>query len=666
MKKISRKSFLKIAGATAAGGVLAPTLSAWKLPSYLEKQEQYTGDIVLLLSNDIHSNLGTSKTMNADGSTKVLGGVARMAAAQERERRKAIGKSLTLDGGDYSQGTPYQDGYQKGWEILALAAMQVDFTTLGNHEFDVGDQAVENSWVNARKNRLTYGVYRKLPQLLVSNLFIKYDADGKEIQYTQEDIDPADITTNAFGYGAYAQTGAVNYAIKRVNGYKVGLFGLEGAESYGYCKNSDLTRMDCTAVANRYARFLKLEKGCDLVIAVSHCGDEEDRATAAASEGYLDVIQNAHGHVRYEKPVTENGVIIMSTGCYAQNLGVLSLVKTDTGWTWVPEETRCYELTEEFDLDDPNDLSDEARAYKAVSELTARFDAELVADGGYFSKLGLEGVGPNTVVMQIPVGYDYILYENGVGVGYTYVQSPVTAFICDAFNYAAGSQVSFVFAGYVRTALYQGDFTVADAFNEQSTGESAIDHSAGSSLLVCDLSGLQLAGICLFDAMCSGVTEAGTLYGGAGTLHTGNIRYKYTVADGKISCDVTSIEVYSPETGIWEPLDFDCAYSCSFTFESSQNMVSYMPMLTQMLSGTAVPFAPYDGATGIYAAVPADNTSEEYYAFWAPYCQGVGILQGTEYELKSWTALYYYADSMGGTLSDAYTPENLVQTRIRA
>lgn len=28
MKKISRKSFLKLAGATAAGGVLVPTLSA--------------------------------------------------------------------------------------------------------------------------------------------------------------------------------------------------------------------------------------------------------------------------------------------------------------------------------------------------------------------------------------------------------------------------------------------------------------------------------------------------------------------------------------------------------------------------------------------------------------------------------------------------------------
>ena len=91
--------------------------------------------------------------------------------------------------------------------------------------------------------------------------------------------------------------------------------------------------MDCAEVARVYARFLKEEKGCDLVIAISHCGMEEDRATARAQEGFLDVIQNAHDHLAYDQPIVENGVIMTSTGCYAQNLGVLSLQKTSAGWT---------------------------------------------------------------------------------------------------------------------------------------------------------------------------------------------------------------------------------------------------------------------------------------------------------------------------------------------
>lgn len=158
-------------------------------------------------------------------------------------------------------------------------------------------------------------------------MFIKYNANGEPISYTSADIRPNDLSTNAFGAGAYAKTGAKNYVIRQVAGYRVGLFALEGEESYGYCKNSDLTRMDCAEVARVYARFLKEEKGCDLVIAISHCGMEEDRATARAQEGFLDVIQNAHDHLAYDQPIVENGVIMTSTGCYAQNLGVLSLQK---------------------------------------------------------------------------------------------------------------------------------------------------------------------------------------------------------------------------------------------------------------------------------------------------------------------------------------------------
>ena len=369
MKKISRNRFLKTAAALAAGTVVTPMLHGWALP-VPEEAEPCKGDVVLLLSNDIHSNLGPSKQMGQDGVTHVTGGVARMAAAQAQTRRRAAGKYLTLDGGDYSQGTPYQDGYQKGWEILALAQMEVDFCTLGNHEFDVGDQAVANAWTAARDNALRYGVDHSLPQLLVSNLFIKYDAEGHENPLYCGGYPPGrTLSTNPFGSGAYGHVGAKNYVVKRVGEHLVGLFGLVGDEAYGYCKNSDLKRMDCSKVANVYARFLKQEKGCDLVIALSHCGLEEDLATAAASEGWLDVIQSAHSHLRFDQPRTENGVILMSAGCYAQNLGVLSLKKTPEGWRWLEGESRCYTLDDSFDHPDPVDQTDEGQNYQALQTL---------------------------------------------------------------------------------------------------------------------------------------------------------------------------------------------------------------------------------------------------------------------------------------------------------
>ena len=65
MKKISRKSFLKLAAATTAGAAMTPALMGCGWPS-AQDLAPYQGDIVLLLSNDIHSNLGTSKIMSTD------------------------------------------------------------------------------------------------------------------------------------------------------------------------------------------------------------------------------------------------------------------------------------------------------------------------------------------------------------------------------------------------------------------------------------------------------------------------------------------------------------------------------------------------------------------------------------------------------------------------
>ena len=213
-----------------------------------------------------------------------------------------------------------------------------------------------------------------------------------------------DLSTNPFGSGAYGHVGAKNYVVKRVGEHLVGLFWPGRRRSLRLLQNSDLKRMDCAQVANVYAKFLKQEKGCDLVIALSHCGLEEDLATAAASEGWLDVIQSAHSHLRFDQPRTENGVILMSAGCYAQNLGVLSLKKTPEGWRWVEGESRCYTLDDSFDHRTLWTRRDEGQNYRALQTLIQRYNEELVAPGGYFLRLGLEGLTQDTVVMQIPQG----------------------------------------------------------------------------------------------------------------------------------------------------------------------------------------------------------------------------------------------------------------------
>ncbi len=50
------------------------------------------------------------------------------------------------------------------------------------------------------------------------------------------------------------------------------------------------------------------------------------------------------------------------------------------------------------------DQTDEGQNYRALQTLIQRYNEELVAPGGYFSRLGLEGLTQDTVVMQIPQG----------------------------------------------------------------------------------------------------------------------------------------------------------------------------------------------------------------------------------------------------------------------
>ena len=151
-------------------------------------------------SNDIHSNLTTSKTMNPDGPHKDHGWCSPHGGSAGAGAPQSPGRSLTLDGGDYSQGTPYQDGYQKGWESWRWHRWKWIFAPWATTNLMWATRRWY-SWVNARKSKWNYGVTHALPQLLVSNIFIKYDPAGQEIAYTDADIQPENLSTNAFGSG---------------------------------------------------------------------------------------------------------------------------------------------------------------------------------------------------------------------------------------------------------------------------------------------------------------------------------------------------------------------------------------------------------------------------------------------------------------------------------
>ncbi|MFE4048772.1 bifunctional metallophosphatase/5'-nucleotidase [Streptomyces sp. YIM B13518] len=143
--------------ATAAGVLTAGALAAAALPgsatageNHGNKGKTHPGryqDVQLLSFNDLHGNLeppsgssGRVTELQPDGTTRTVdaGGVEYL-ATHLREARKGNRYSVTAAGGDMVGASPLLSGlFHDEPTIEALNKLDLDVTSVGNHEFDEG------------------------------------------------------------------------------------------------------------------------------------------------------------------------------------------------------------------------------------------------------------------------------------------------------------------------------------------------------------------------------------------------------------------------------------------------------------------------------------------------------------------------------------------------
>ncbi|MEV5339040.1 bifunctional metallophosphatase/5'-nucleotidase [Streptomyces sp. NPDC052676] len=140
---------LAAAAAFATAGALAAAL-----PSAASADEKTTGhkpgryqDVQLLSFNDLHGNLeppagssGRVTELQADGTTKTVeaGGIEYL-ATHLRQAREGNKYSVTAAGGDMVGASPLLSGlFHDEPTIEALNELELDVTSVGNHEFDEG------------------------------------------------------------------------------------------------------------------------------------------------------------------------------------------------------------------------------------------------------------------------------------------------------------------------------------------------------------------------------------------------------------------------------------------------------------------------------------------------------------------------------------------------
>jgi len=238
------------------------------LPSLLA-QEDNRQKLTILYTNDTHARLDPFPA-NAKQFAG-LGGIARRAnlIRRIREQEKNL---LLLDAGDVFQGTPWFDVYGGEVDLKLMSEIKYDAMAVGNHEFDLGLEALAEAAENA-----------DFP-LLAANYSVNNTPLSSVVR---------------------------RFEIKSIAGLRVGIFGL-GIELPGVVDPKlygSVRSRDVEVWANGMVTSLRRYHNCDLIICLSHIGYEYpdsriDDLTVARKVGGIDLIIGGHTHTFLDQPTS--------------------------------------------------------------------------------------------------------------------------------------------------------------------------------------------------------------------------------------------------------------------------------------------------------------------------------------------------------------------------
>ncbi|MGL5960781.1 MAG: bifunctional metallophosphatase/5'-nucleotidase, partial [Cetobacterium sp.] len=236
-------------------------------------------ELTLVHVNDVH---GRAKEGKYDGV-----GLARVKTiAKALSQDKKNGKVLLIDAGDTMHGTTFATLTKGESMVQTLNAADFDYSTLGNHDFNYGQE------------RLVELISMQKYKTLAANVVDK--TTGKPIAET--------------------------YDIRKIDGMKVGFFGLATPESYFKTNPNNvknITIADPIETSKAIVAQMKKE-GVKFIVVVSHLGDDKSTAKHIQSIGLaeavpeINLIIDGHSHTELKQKKMVNGVTIVQTGEYAK------------------------------------------------------------------------------------------------------------------------------------------------------------------------------------------------------------------------------------------------------------------------------------------------------------------------------------------------------------
>ncbi|MDR2361310.1 MAG: metallophosphoesterase [Prevotellaceae bacterium] len=421
-------------------------------------------EITILFTHDLHS-MFLPHRWEENGETAWRGGYARLCTAI-REARKQYPYSVLVDAGDFSSGSFFYMLFPTDCaELQLMWQMGYDAVTLGNHDFDFGPAGLADALRAARQAGVAMPV-------VTANV----KASGTSVQRLRE---------------AFENYGVSEYTVFERGGRRIGVFGIIGDEAVMNAPAAvGVLFEDRFAAAARVVQKLRSEEKVDLVVCLSHSGTDVDRRRSedeqlAAAVPDIDVIVSGHTHSVLQEPLRVGRTFIVSGGCYAAYLGVLTLFASAEA---------AAERTTEVSF-----------RYRLIPiDSTVGEDAEVAAMIGSFKER------LNVVYFDSLGRYmDDTVTFNPSGM-------PAGRLIAEALRCAnhpaffRQRPVAVVPAGVVRGGMPAGWLTEEAVFSLLSLGVGH-DRKAGYPLILVYLTGKELWDLCEVDASCAALFPAARL-----------------------------------------------------------------------------------------------------------------------------------------------------------
>jgi 5'-nucleotidase/UDP-sugar diphosphatase len=232
----------------------------------------------------IHTNDTHARVANGNGSI----GMAKIATIIKQAKEKNP-NTLVFDAGDTLHGMPIINISKGENAIKILDATGYDLMTIGNHDFNYGQERLKEL-----KGMLKFN-------MLSANIL---DSNGKPI-FTP-------------------------YEIKEIDGVKIAIFGLTTPETAYKTSPSNvkgITFADPIEISKKMVAELKDK--ADIIIALAHIGLDQSsvvtsKAIAEQVNG-IDLIIDGHSHTVLKEGLTINNTLIAQTGEYDKNIGFVEL-----------------------------------------------------------------------------------------------------------------------------------------------------------------------------------------------------------------------------------------------------------------------------------------------------------------------------------------------------